>query len=147
MQDSDIKLNNNQKNKKMKKIIIVLFSILSLNSWAQKQTAEIVTSAQCEMCKERILEEMQFTKGVTAVNLDVESQLLTITFKSKKTNLDKIKRAISLIGYDADKRRFLLLAMMQMRYWQMKKRITNYQNAVRILILVSPKKNKCLHLK
>ena len=102
MQDSDIKLNNNQKNKKMKKIIIVLFSILSLNSWAQKQTAEIVTSAQCEMCKERILEEMQFTKGVTAVNLDVESQLLTITFKSKKTNLDKIKRAISLIGYDAD---------------------------------------------
>ena len=88
----------------MKKIIIVIFSILTMNAWAQKQTAEIVTSAQCvgNCCKERIEEEMQFTKGVTAVNLDVKSQILTITFKTKKTNLDKIKRAISLIGYDAD---------------------------------------------
>ena len=86
----------------MKKIIIVIFSILTMNAWAQKETAKIETSAQCEMCKERIEEEMQFTKGVTAANLDVESQILTITFKSKKTNLDKIKRAISLIGYDAD---------------------------------------------
>ena len=88
----------------MKKIIIVIFSILTMNAWAQKQTSEIVTSAQCvgNCCKERIEEEMQFTKGVTAVNLDVESQILSVTFKSKKTNLDKIKRAISLIGYDAD---------------------------------------------
>ena len=86
----------------MKKIIIVIFSILTMNAWAQKETVKIETSAQCEMCKERIEEEMQFTKGVTAANLDVESQILTITFKSKKTNLDKIKRAISLIGYDAD---------------------------------------------
>ena len=83
-------------------IIIAIFSILTMNAWAQKETVKIETSAQCEMCKERIEEEMQFTKGVTAANLDVESQILTITFKSKKTNLDKIKRAISLIGYDAD---------------------------------------------
>ena len=75
-----------------------------MNAWAQKQISEIVTSAQCvgNCCKERIEEEMQFTKGVTAVNLDVESQVLTVTFKIKKTNLDKIKKAISLIGYDAD---------------------------------------------
>ena len=83
-------------------IIIAIFSILTMNAWAQKETVKIETSAQCEMCKERIEVEMQFTKGVTAANLDVESQILTITFKSKKTNLDKIKRAISFIGYDAD---------------------------------------------
>ena len=83
-------------------IIIAIFSILTMNAWAQKETVKIETSAQCEMCKERIEEEMQFTKGVTDANLDVESQILTITFKSKKSNLDKIKRAISLIGYDAD---------------------------------------------
>jgi len=84
------------------KIIIILLSILTINSWGQTETVKIATSAQCEMCKERIEEEMQFTKGVTAANLDVESQILTITFKSKKTNLDKIKMEISLIGYDAD---------------------------------------------
>ena len=85
-----------------KKALLEELNKVSNKIFIEKETAKIITSAQCEMCKERILEEMQFTKGVTAVDLDVESQLLTITFKSKKTNLEKIKRAISLIGYDAD---------------------------------------------
>jgi len=86
----------------MKKIIIALFSILTINAWAQKETVEIKTSAQCEMCKERIVEEMQFTKGVTAVNLDVETQILTVTFKIKKNSVENIRTIISAIGYDAD---------------------------------------------
>ena len=88
----------------MKKIIIALFSILTINAWAQTQTADIFTSAQCigDCCKERIEEEMQFTKGVTAVNLDIESQVLTVTFKTKKNSVEKIREIISGIGYDAD---------------------------------------------
>ncbi len=88
----------------MKKIIIALFSILTINAWAQTETADIFTSAQCigDCCKERIEEEMQFTKGVTSVNLDIESQVLTVTFKTKKNSVEKIREAISGIGYDAD---------------------------------------------
>jgi len=86
----------------MKKIIIALFSILTINAWAQKETVEIKTSAQCEMCKERIVEEMQFTKGVTAVSLDVETQMLTVTFKTKKNSVENIRTIISGIGYNAD---------------------------------------------
>jgi periplasmic mercuric ion binding protein len=86
----------------MKKIIIALFSILTINAWAQKETVQIKTTAQCDMCKERIEEEMQFTKGVTAVNLDVESQILTVTFKTKKNSVENIRTIISAIGYDAD---------------------------------------------
>ena len=86
----------------MKKIIIALFSLLTINAWAQKETVQIKTSAQCEMCKERILEEIQFTKGVTAVELDVESQMLTVTFKTKKNSVENIRTIISNIGYDAD---------------------------------------------
>jgi periplasmic mercuric ion binding protein len=86
----------------MKKIMIALFSILTINAWAQKETVAIKTSAQCEMCKERIVEEMQFTKGVTAVSLDVETQMLTVTFKTKKNKVDNIRKIISSIGYDAD---------------------------------------------
>ena len=86
----------------MKKIIIALFSILTINAWAQKETVQIKTSAQCEMCKDRIVEELQFTKGVTAVALDVESQMLTVTFKTKKNSVENIRTIISSIGYDAD---------------------------------------------
>ena len=89
----------------MKKIIIIFFSFLTVNVWAQKETIEILTSAPCAdmpCCKEIIEEEMQFTKGVTAVELDTESKILTVTFKTKKTNPAKLRKAISSIGYNAD---------------------------------------------
>ena len=86
----------------MKKIIMALFCVLSINVMAQKQTVEIKTTAQCDMCKSRIEKELQFTKGVTAVNLDVESQMLSVTFKTKKTDSDKIRTVVSKLGYDAD---------------------------------------------
>ena len=63
----------------MRKIIIVLFSVLVFNAWAQKETVNILTSASCfegPCCKDRIEEEMQFTRGVTAVDFDINSQLL-----------------------------------------------------------------------
>ena len=85
--------------------MIILFSVLTVNAWAQKETVEILTSASCfegPCCKERIEEEMQFTRGVTAVDFDIQSQVLTVTFKTKKTNAYKLRKAISLIGYNAD---------------------------------------------
>ncbi len=70
----------------------------------KSQTVKIKTSAICEMCKERIEKKLAFTKGVTDVNLDVESKdkVVTVIFNPKKTSLEKIKKAISEVGYDAD---------------------------------------------
>ena len=89
----------------MRKLIIVLFSILTVNAWAQKETVNILTSAPCVgmlCCKEKIEEEMQFTRGVTAVDLEIETGILTVTFKTKKTDADKLRKVISSIGYNAD---------------------------------------------
>ena len=88
----------------MRKLIIILFSILTVNAWAQKETVKILTSAECIgiCCKDRIEQEMQFTRGVTAVDLDIDSKVLTVTFKTKKTDADKLRNTISLIGYNAD---------------------------------------------
>ena len=88
----------------MKKLIIILLSVLTVNAWAQKETVNILTSASCVgiCCKDRIEQEMQFTRGVTAVDLDIDSKVLTVTFKTKKTDADKLRKAISLIGYNAD---------------------------------------------
>ena len=88
----------------MKKLMIILFSVLTVNVWAQKETVEILTSASCVgiCCKDRIEQEMQFTRGVTAVDLDIESKVLTVTFKTKKTDVDNLRKTISLIGYNAD---------------------------------------------
>ena len=88
----------------MKKLMVILFSVLTVNAWAQKETVQIKTSAECvaNCCKDRIEEEMQFTKGVTAVNLDIKSQVLTVTFKTKKNSVENIRTIISNLGYNAD---------------------------------------------
>jgi copper chaperone CopZ len=89
----------------MKKLIIVFLCFLTVNAWAQKETVKILTSAPCVdmlCCKEKIEEEMQFTRGVTAVDLEIESSILTVTFKTKKTDVDKLRQVISSIGYNAD---------------------------------------------
>lgn len=65
-------------------------------------TVYIKTSAVCKMCKERIEHDMSFEKGVTAVDLDLESQVLTVVYKNGKTTTEVLKVAVTKIGYDAD---------------------------------------------
>ena len=65
-------------------------------------TVEIKTSAVCNMCKERLEHDMAFEKGVKSVELNNETKVLTITFKTNKTNKEELKKAVTKIGYDAD---------------------------------------------
>lgn len=89
----------------MKNILIIIIVTLSMNvAFAQKkiQTVEIKTSSVCDMCKETIEKQMAFTKGVTAADLDVETSVLTVSFKPKKTSIEEIRHSINVVGYDAD---------------------------------------------
>ena len=95
--------------KTMIKIILVLAMIpaWSGNTWAQQtepkeKEIKIQTSAVCGMCKERIETNMAFEKGVKSVELDEETKEVTITYKTAKTDPDKLRKAISKLGYDAD---------------------------------------------
>ena len=88
----------------MKRLVVVVFCFFAINAWSQTKTVKILTSAECvaACCKERIEEEMKWTKGVTSVNHDIKSKTVTVSFKEKKTNLKKIRSKISMLGYDAD---------------------------------------------
>ena len=83
---------------------LLLISVITFADVPKTQTVKIKTSAICEMCKERIEKKLAFTKGVSDVNLDVESKdkVVTIIFNPKKTNVVKLKKAIAEVGYDAD---------------------------------------------
>lgn len=81
------------------------FLFLSNNSsFSQNKLQElkVKTSAVCDMCKESIEKAMAYERGVKSSNLDVESAILTILYNPEKTSPEKIKKAISLAGYDAD---------------------------------------------
>jgi copper chaperone CopZ len=66
------------------------------------QEISITTSAQCEMCKERIEKALNETPGIKMANLDVETKVVKVVFKSNKISADQIRQAIANTGYDAD---------------------------------------------
>lgn len=82
-------------------LITALVGIFS-SAMASSDTLKIKTSAQCDACKRRIEHNMTFEKGVKSVSLDDESKVLTLTYDSKKTSPEKLKVAVTKIGYDAD---------------------------------------------
>lgn len=90
----------------MKKALIVLVLSLFTVGFASAQTgdaeAKIKTSAVCKMCKKTIETALAYEKGVKAVTLDVDTKVATITYNPKKTDVAKLRQAISKSGYDAD---------------------------------------------
>ncbi len=93
----------------MKQLFFVLLAgILSLQVFAQNRpvsandTLLVHTSAQCPMCKERIEKALAFEKGVVNSLLDLETRLATVVYNPRRTTPDKIRKAISSVGYDAD---------------------------------------------
>ena len=91
-------------------ILVVLSTITLIAKSQETQTkttkktekVEIQTSAQCSMCKDRLEKDLAFEKGVKSVSLDLETKIISIEYQTDKTDPDKLKEAISKIGYDAD---------------------------------------------
>ena len=66
------------------------------------QEIVIKTSAQCDMCKERIEKALGLEKGIKSAVLDVDSKNLKVVFNATKTTAQKIREAVAKVGYDAD---------------------------------------------
>lgn len=88
----------------MRTFLLLFLLVSSTAVFAQKdvETITIQTSAVCEMCKETIEKEMAYTKGVTSATLDVETAILTVSYKTAKTDPATIRKAVNSVGYDAD---------------------------------------------
>jgi copper chaperone CopZ len=72
------------------------------------QTATIKTAIYCDHCKAcetcgpKFNQTLLKEKGVQMVILDDKAMTIKVTYNTKKTDLAKIKTAISKLGYDAD---------------------------------------------
>ncbi len=85
--------------------ISLMIGLSNTNVAQEKKKIEeikIKTSAICGMCEERIESNMKFEKGITFVELDDKTKIVTLKYRIAKTNPDKIRKAISKLGYDAD---------------------------------------------
>ena len=98
------------KTKLIKWIPAIIFALLIVNTgkmFAQEkkgktETVEIKSSVVCGMCESKIKKELAFERGVKGIEVDLETKVITVEFNPKKTDKEKIKKAITEIGYDAD---------------------------------------------
>lgn len=84
-------------------VLMLVFVLASLILIAKEtQEVKIKTSAQCEMCKDRIEKALNKSKGVVSSDLDLDTKEVTVVYEPDKIDIDKIKQIISKTGYNAD---------------------------------------------
>ena len=93
-------------------VFIIVLSATSANAQEPKQkttqTAVIKTAIYCDHCKacescgDRLEKTLLKEKGIQMITLDEKAMTIKVVYNSKKTDLTKIKTAISKLGYDAD---------------------------------------------
>ncbi len=88
--------------KTIKTILIIALAGIFSSAMAATDTLKVKTSVQCEDCQKRIEHNLSFEKGVKQVGVNLDIKVVTVLYNPEKTSAEKIKKAITKIGYDAD---------------------------------------------
>jgi mercuric ion binding protein len=86
-------------------VFVVLLLLLNYSFAQDKNKTEILTiktSSVCGTCKYNIEKSLVLERGVKSASLNIENKIATVIYKPSKTSPDKIRKAISAAGYDAD---------------------------------------------
>lgn len=84
-------------------VLITGLTLTSVSAQSEKLTEiDIKVSSQCNECKETIEKALAFEKGIKSSSVDLETNTVKVTYRVGKTTPEKIRKAISEVGYDAD---------------------------------------------
>lgn len=84
-------------------MLSLLFVITGCEAQIKNAKTETVkVYGNCGMCKKTI-EKAANEKGVVKSDWDVDSNMLTMTYDSAKTNADAVLKKVAYAGYDSDK--------------------------------------------
>lgn len=93
------------------KASVLIIGLLGFTFSAQAQKIKEVTIKigahcdhfdKCETGKSRLEKELIFSKGIKSVKTDSQNKTVTVKYKTKKTDEQKIRETIVKAGYDAD---------------------------------------------
>jgi len=88
--------------KKMKLLLLTLFSLFNITGFAQEKTDSIKVYGNCGMCKNRI-EKAAKLEGVTAAAWREETKMITVTYNPEKVKLDEVQKKVAAVGHDTEK--------------------------------------------
>ena len=87
-------------------VLLILLSGIALQGCAQtnknSEVIEIKSTVVCGMCKDRVEQNLPYTKGIKDVVVDLKTKIVKVTYNTKKTDPTAIRIALSKLGYAAD---------------------------------------------
>ena len=90
---------------KTKSILIALLAFVMVGGLFakdnKKETTVFSVEMDCEKCQKKIEKNIAFEKGVKAIDVNLEKDLVTVTYAPKKTDVAKLKKGFEKIGYKA----------------------------------------------
>lgn len=88
---------------KLIQILIPIIFTLVIGCGGEHVNAAVNTpTIQCGMCQKTIEMGLKKVSGVTHSAVDLETKITKIVFDKEKTDLSKIEKAISRLGYQAN---------------------------------------------
>src|SRR5687767_5410404 len=92
--------------------LLLLMSCFTLSASAQAgksaETLVVKTNIYCDHCLDcsdcggKLVHDLSFEKGVKNNTVDPKAMTVSITYNPSQTNPEKLRQAISKLGYDAD---------------------------------------------
>jgi periplasmic mercuric ion binding protein len=81
--------------------LIALFAIAVTSVVAQtEKKEEFKVAGNCGMCKTRIEKAALSVDGVSSAEWDKDSNIISVSYDSQKTEIGKVQLAISTVGHD-----------------------------------------------
>lgn len=85
-----------------KSILIVVFSFLLVGGvFAKNDKVVFSVEMDCHSCKEKIEKNIPFERGVKGLVVDLEENLVTVTYNASKTDIAKLQKGFTKIGFTA----------------------------------------------
>ena len=80
----------------------VLCSFLSVLSVVAKDIRTVtfkVVQIECNNCKNKVLNQVKYEKGLKSIDVDVPTKTVVITYDAEKTSIEKLKASFDKIKY------------------------------------------------
>lgn len=88
----------------MKKVIsFVLMFLVAIVMFAADKTTSVFTldHQMSSMCEKKIKSNLRYEKGVSAIDVSLKANTITITYDPQKTDEEKLIKAFKKIGFNA----------------------------------------------
>ena len=83
-------------------LAVVLFAVFMGCGGEQASNTVTTPTIQCGMCQKTIEDGLKKISGVTAVTVDLKTKTTRVTYDIQKTDIAKIEKVISSLGYQAN---------------------------------------------